>query len=221
MQTRTRAGFAALFIMAVTSAAAQTIAVKGGTAGLGAELAWPLAERFAGRLWINGGSLTRDLTESGIRYDARLKFGTAFALADLHPSAGRFRISGGMGYNDNRFDFTGRGDGSTIVINGVPYNSADVGTLDGRVRFDKTSPYLGIGWGSAPRGAAGFGVNVDLGVMFQKTRASLTGSCGPSLPAPTCTQLQNDLRAEEAQFRDAVGRFKAYPVLSSGFSYRF
>jgi hypothetical protein len=221
MQTRTRAALAALLISAATPAAAQTIAVKGGTTGLGAEFGWPLADRFAARLWANGGSLSRDQTESGIRYDAKLKFGTVFALADLHPFAGGFRISAGVAYNDNRFDFTGRGDGSTIEINGVPYNSADVGTLDGRVRFDKTSPYLGIGWGSAPRGAAGFGASIDLGVMFQKPRASLTGTCGPSLPAPTCTQLQNDLRAEEAQFRDAVDDFKAYPVVSVGLSYRF
>ena len=221
MQTRTRAALAALLISAATPAAAQTIAVKGGTTGLGAEFGWPLADRFAARLWANGGSLSRDQTESGIRYDAKLKFGTVFALADLHPFAGGFRISAGVAYNDNRFDFTGRGDGSTIEINGVPYNSADVGTLDGRVRFDKTSPYLGIGWGSAPRGAAGFGASIDLGVMFQKPRASLTGTCGPSLPAPTCAQLQNDLRAEEAQFRDAVDDFKAYPVVSVGLSYRF
>ncbi|GAB4472876.1 MAG: hypothetical protein OHK0044_16800 [Burkholderiaceae bacterium] len=221
MHSRPRAALAALLALFAAPVAAQTIAAKGGTTGLGAELAWPLTERFAARLWANGGSLSRDLTESGIRYDVKLKFGAAFALADLHPFAGSFRVSAGLAYNDNRFDFTGRGDGSTIEINGVPYNSADVGTLDGRVRFDKTSPYLGIGWGSAPRGAAGFGATIDLGVMFQKTRASLTGTCGPSLPAPVCAQLQNDLSAEEAQFRDAVDSFKAYPVVSVGLSYRF
>ncbi|MFZ5541833.1 MAG: hypothetical protein ACOY5V_19070 [Pseudomonadota bacterium] len=221
MQTRKGAALAALLVLVAAPVAAQTIAVKGGTTGLGAELAWPVTDRFAARLWANGGSLSRDMTESGIRYDAKLKFGTALALADLHPFAGRFRISAGVAYNDNRFDFTGRGDGSTIEINGVPYNSADVGTLDGHVRFDKTSPYLGIGWASAPRGAAGFGAAIDLGVMFQKPRASLTGTCGPSLPAPVCAQLQNDLRAEEVQFRDAVDDFKAYPVVSIGLSYRF
>ncbi|MEW5878841.1 MAG: hypothetical protein AB1761_00185 [Pseudomonadota bacterium] len=221
MQTRKGAALAALLVLVAAPVAAQTIAVKGGTTGLGAELAWPVTDRFAARLWANGGSLSRDMTESGIRYDAKLKFGTALALADLHPFAGRFRISAGVAYNDNRFDFTGRGDGSTIEINGVPYNSADVGTLDGHVRFDKTSPYLGIGWASAPRGAAGFGAAIDLGVMFQKPRASLTGTCGPSLPAPVCAQLQSDLRAEEVQFRDAVDDFKAYPVVSIGLSYRF
>lgn len=221
MRIRMRAALAALLLIAAAPAAAQTIVAKGGTTGVGAELAFPLADRFAVRVWANGGSLSRDLTESGIRYDARLRFGTAFALADLHPFAGGFRIAAGVAYNDNRFDFTGRGDGGTIEINGVPYSSADVGTLDGRVRFDKTSPYLGIGWGSAPRGAAGFGAAIDLGVMFQKTRASLTGTCGPTLPAPACSQLQNDLRAEEVQFRAAVDDFKAYPVLSLGLSYRF
>ena len=221
MQTRMCAALAALLLAAGAPAAAQTIAPKGGTTGLGAEIAVPLTQRLAARIWANGGSLSRDLTESGIRYDARLRFGAAFALADLHPFAGSFRISAGVAYNDNRFDFTGRGDGSTIEINGVPYNSADVGTLNGRVRFEKSSPYFGIGWGGAPRGVAGFGATVDLGVMFQRTRASLTGTCGPSLPAPACTQLQNDLRAEEVQFRDAVDDFKAYPVLSLGLSYRF
>jgi hypothetical protein len=221
MHKYTRAACAALLAISGAPALAQTIAAKGGTTGLGAEIAVPLQERVAARLWVNGGSLSRSLTESGIRYDAKLKFGTAFALVDLHPLAGGFRISAGLAYNDNRFDFVGRGDGGTIEINGVPYNSAAVGTLEGRVRFDSTSPYLGIGWAAAPRGAAGFGAAVDIGVMFQKPRATLTGTCGTTLPAPVCSQLQNDLRAEEAQFRDAVDGFKAYPVLSVGVSYRF
>jgi hypothetical protein len=221
MRTSAHVALAAVLLVAAGSANAQVVSVKGGTSGLGADLALPLADRIAARLWANAGSISRGLTESGIRYDAKLKFGTALALADWHPLAGAFRLSAGIAYNDNRFDFTGRGDGSTIEINGIPYNSADVGTLEGKVRFDKASPYLGLGWGLAPRGVPGFGATVDIGVMVQKTSASLTGTCGPTLPAPACTQLQNDLRAEEAQFRDAVDGFRVYPVLTIGLSYRF
>lgn len=213
-----------LFTMAVgvlsSAAQAQGVAGQISSAGIGADVSYGLHPMFGLRAKLYGGSLSRDFTESGIRYDAKLKFNSITALADFHPFAGGFRLSAGLMANSTKFDLTGKAESGTIEINGVRYNAADVGTVHGRVSFD-TSPYLGLGWGTAPTGGTGVFFSSDFGVLFQKTKASLTGACGPSLPAPACTQLQSDLRAEEQQFRDAVDDFKLYPLLSVGVGYRF
>lgn len=192
-----------------------------GTPGIGLELESLVTERFGIRGLANGGSVSYDYDQAGIRYDGKLRFGTGFLLADWHPYASGFRLSGGLAYNNQRFAGTARPGGGTININGTNYSSAQVGSLDGRVTFSKASPYLGIGWGLTPRAGSRLYFSADLGVMYQRPHASLSGNCGPALPASVCAQLQNDIRAEETEFRDAADDFRFYPVISVGFGLRF
>ncbi len=195
--------------------------VRIGTPGIGLELETYVTERFGIRGLVNGGSVSYDYDESGIRYDGKLRFGTGFLLADWHPYATGFRFSGGLAYNNQRFAGTAQPDGGTININGTNYSAAQVGQLDGRVSFSKASPYLGVGWGLAPRTGSRLYFSADLGVMYQRPSASLTGTCGPALPASVCAQLQSDIRAEEAEFREAADGLRLYPVISVGFGLRF
>ncbi len=192
-----------------------------GTPGIGLELESHVTERFGIRGLVNGGSVSYDYDESGIRYDGRLRFGTGFLLADWHPYATGFRLSGGLAYNNQRFAGTARPGGGTININGTHYSAAQVGQLDGRVNFSRASPYLGVGWGLAPRAGSRLYFSADLGVMYQRPSASLTGTCGSALPASVCAQLQGDIRAEEVEFRDAADDLRFYPVISVGFGLRF
>lgn len=192
-----------------------------GTPGIGLEIESLVTERFGIRGLLNGGSLSHDYDESGIRYDGKFRFGTGFLLADWHPYATGFRLSGGLAYNNQRFAGSARPGGGTININGTNYSAAQVGSLDGRVRFSRASPYVGVGWGLAPRAGSRLYFSADLGVMYQRPSASLTGSCGPALPASVCAQLQNDIRAEEGEFREAADDLRFYPVISVGFGLRF
>lgn len=192
-----------------------------GTPGIGLELESLVTDRFGIRGLVNGGSVSYDYDESGIRYDGKLRFGTGFLLADWHPYASGFRLSGGLVYNNQRFEGTARLNGGTININGTTYSAAQVGSLDGRVRYSKASPYVGVGWGLAPRPGSRLYFSADLGVMYQRPHASLSGSCGPALPASVCAQLQSDIRAEEGEFRDAADDLRFYPVISVGFGLRF
>ena len=192
-----------------------------GTLGIGLELESLVTDRFGIRGLVNGGSVSYDYDESGIRYDGKLRFGTGFLLADWHPYAGSFRLSGGLAYNNQRFAGTARPSGGTISINGTNYSSAQVGSLDGRVTFSKASPYLGVGWGLSQRAGSRVYFSADLGVMYQRPSATLTGNCGPALLASVCAQLQSDIRAEEAEFRDSADDLRFYPVISVGFGLRF
>lgn len=210
-------------LLTVDAASAQGVGggLRIGTPGIGIELESLITDRFGIRGLANGGSISFDYDESGIRYDGKFRFGTGFLLADWHPYATGFRLTGGLAYNNQRFAGTARPGGGTININGTNYSSAQVGSLDGRVTFSKASPYLGVGWGLTPRAGSRLYFSADLGVMYQRPSATLTGHCGSALPASVCAQLQGDIRAEEAEFRDAADDLRFYPVISVGFGLRF
>lgn len=221
-------GFGWMVLVAALGAAvgagpaqAQGVAARIGTNGLGLEAGVGFGSFIGVRANYLGGSLSRDDVESGIRYDGKLKLSNGALLLDVHPFAGSFRVSAGMVFNNNKVDATGVGESGTIEINGVPYPAAAVGTLQAAVRWDKSNPYFGLGWGMQPGGSSGLFLTVDLGAFYQSATASLTGSCAPIVPALACQQLLADIQAEQAQFQDAVGDLKWYPVLSIGVGYRF
>lgn len=212
----------AVLAAAAGPAGAQTaVAARVGTTGLGGEFAVALSDSFGLRAGAFGGSLTRDVTKSDIRYDGKLKFGSALTLLDYHPAGGGFRLSLGLAYNNNRFDGRASSTNGSYEINGTTYPAAEVGTLSGKLSFRKASPYVGIGWGNAAASAgSGLFFSADLGAMIgTDPRVQLTARCGTALTTAQCSQLQSDLRAEEDDIRDSVKNF--YPVLSLGIGYRF
>lgn len=206
----------------LTAGSASAQGVGGGlrldTPGIGLELEPLVTERFGIRGLFTGGSVLYDWDESGTRYDGKSRFGTGFLLADWHPYASGFRLSGGLAYSNQRFAGAARLGAGTINISGTPYSSAQVGSLDGRVTLSRASPYLGVGWGLTPRTGSRLYFSADLGVMYQRPSAMLMGHCGPAMPASLCA---HDLRAEEAEFRDAADDLRLYPVISVGFGLRF
>lgn len=221
MQTGRQTIQSLLFLAAVclASGAANSQGVGGGlklgTPGSGLEFESLVIERFG----IHAVSYNYD--EVGIRYDGTLRFGTGFLLADWHPYASGFRLSGGVAYNNQRFLGTAARPGAgTINISSANYSSAQLSSLDGRVTFSKASPYLGVGWGLTPRAGSRLYFSADVGVTYQRPSATLLGGCSAALTGSVCSQLQSDLRAEEAELH-AADDFRLYPVISVGFGLRF
>lgn len=122
-------------------------------------------------------------------------------VGDWYPSDGGFRLSGGLVFNNNKITITGTGDvnGTSRVVNAELKMS------------DTVAPYIGLGYSTRPKDAKGFGFNFDLGVMFQKPKASLTAA-GAS---------QADIDAQTAKMQDAADKLKNMPVLGLGLSYSF
>ena len=191
------------------------------TPGIGLELEPVVTERFGLRGWVNGGALPYDYDEPGIRYDGRLRPATGFLLADWHPYASGFRLTGGLAYSNQRLGGTAGPSGATINISWISYSSVPAGSLDGRIAFSKATPYLGVGWGLRPRANSRLYFSADLGLMYQRPSAALAGQCGIALPMSVCSQLHSDLRAEEAEVRDIHDDVRLYPVISVGFGLRF
>jgi len=209
------------------AAAQLTVDVQVGTLGIGGGLAWPLAPQFAVR--VEGNSfldLRANERAGGNRYRARLSLNNAAALLDWHPGAGGFRVSAGAMYDANRLD----GDSEpsshgTYTIGHLQLPASVIGTLHGKIDYATIAPYLGIGWGTAPRAGPGFGVSADLGVAFQgRPRVTLTIEPPPGSPfnsPAVMALLAPELALEAARVEQRIDGYRYFPVLTVGISYRF
>lgn len=196
-----------------------------GMPGIGLQPETLVTERFGIRGAFSSSALSYEHDEPVTRFDGKFPFGTGFLLADWHPYANGFRLSGGLAFNNQPFDgsaqLNARTGGSAININSTRFSMAPVGSLDTRVRYQRATPYVGVGWGLTPSAGSRLYFSADLGVMYQRPSASLSGHCSAALSASMCAQLQTDLRAEESEYREAADDFRFYPVISVGFGLRF
>lgn len=199
---------------------ADGLAVSGklGTLGLGIEATKAFSDSITGRIGLNGYNYHKSAVESGIEYDFKLKWQTLSALADWYPWQGSFRASAGLMYNNNKLGLAAKPSAGGYTINNVSYTAAQIGSLDGAIKFNNAAPYLGIGWGNPVAQEKGWGVVADIGALYQNSpKATLNVTPGIGAPAT----LQADVEAERRQLESALSSFRWYPVVSIGFSRQF
>jgi hypothetical protein len=190
-----------------------------GTTGLGVHVSTRLAPDLNARLGVNFLHYSGDVSTQNVDYDLKLKMRSFDALLDYFVAQGQFRISGGLTYNGNKLVASGKPNAAgTFTLNGQQFTTAQLGTLNGEIDFKKVAPYLGIGWGNSLRQDKGWGFSGDLGVLFQGSpRTTLTSSTN-CLGNSVC---QASLAAENQALNDKVHKFKAFPVVRVGATYRF
>jgi hypothetical protein len=183
---------------AAGSAQAAGIGVRAGTTGIGVDVAWDLAPTLSTRLGYSALKWNHDVETSNLEYDGKLKLSNLNAMVDFHPLGPLFRLTGGLIFNNNKYDVSALG-----------------GALTGTVTPERdVAPYLGIGWGTVA--GAGVGFYADIGIMFMGTpKASLR--CTGVSPG-TCASL---VAGEEARLRDELDRLKHYPVINLGLTIGF
>ena len=200
------AAVALIGLAASGSAFALGAGLKIGTTGIGGDVAMSVFPLVDARVGWAGGSISRSYSTSGASYDGKMKLNNLNALLDFHPLGPTFRLTGGVIFNDNKYDATG-------TPNGIP------GSLNASVKGNSAAPYLGVGWGRV----AGMGINwyADLGAMFMGSpKATINANC-TGLTGAQCTALQNQAATEQSALQDKINSFKVYPVLSIGFTVGF
>ncbi len=187
-----------------------------GLPGLGIGYAHPLNERFTLRADLYSlGKRSRSTRESGIDYDGRYRLHRAALLADWFPFGGSFRLTGGVAFNDYRVVLDASGAGGSITIGDRTYNTTADDGLNVQLRFPRTTPYVGIGWGHHL--GSGWRFSADIGAAIG--RARLTATPRGQLAAEP--DIQANIDRELAELRDGVGKVRAIPQLSIGFGYSF
>ncbi len=193
------------------------LSAKAGTLGLGLEAAASINTHFDARVGVNAFIRGYSGTESDIKYDIDLTLLSFAGLIDWYPTQAGFRLTGGVLLNKNSLDLKATSSAS-YDIGGTTYTAAEVGTLKGELDFKDLAPYAGIGWGKHFGRKSSWSLNFDLGVMFQ-------GS--PKLDYTTDGTLSSnaafraDLDREMQDAKDELDKFKYYPVVSVGVTYRF
>lgn len=192
------------------------IGVKAGTLGVGVEGTWrPPVPWLDFRVGANAYDYKDSGTYSSIPYDGTLALDSYYATANFRFPLSPFRVTAGLYDNGNELQLTSSGSG-IYVIGGIPFDAADVGTLQSVASFSGTSPYFGVGFDFTVLNKVG--LNLDFGVLWQgEPDVSITAN-GIIADDPL---FQAALEQERLDIVDEVSDYKAWPVVSLGFVFNF
>lgn len=198
---------AGLLPIAATAGDAGTLYTSLSTNGIGLGYAVSMSEDWAARGQFNAyqRSFSGDVGDYGSNASltADINLSTFQVLGDWYPGDSGFRFTGGLVLNNNKITLSGTG--ATV-------GSATNQTINSEIKMsDGVSPYLGLGYSTKPKYAKGFGFTMDVGIMFQNPKATLTAS-GAS---------QADINAQLVKVQDAIDKLKNMPVLGLGVTYSF
>jgi len=231
-----------LFVLSAQAAFCQAdnfgVGVKASTLGVGVEVAAKVMESANIRAGVNVLGYSRNYTHDGIAYDGHLDFRTFEAHFDYFPWAGKFHISPGiLAYSGDPIKANATvAAGQSFTLGGTTYYSDPTvptyGT--GKIDFNSVAPMVTVGFGNLiPRNEQKhFSFPVEVGVAFQgspKATLNLNGDvCDAVTPVlVNCRAVSSDptvlanVVAEQNKINNKMSFFKAYPIISIGFGYKF
>jgi hypothetical protein len=184
--------------------------VHASTIGHGITLEKPLLYDFSVRVTTGTLSVSDESKYDTTSYTTTTRYSNVAVIADYRPYAGRYRISGGLVFGNDRIDNVARDAAGLVRIGNGLYPAAGAGTVNARVRFDRPSLYAGVGTGTGL--VRGLALELDAGALVRNGTATATAS-GP---------LANDpaFRGDLARLRGELRTHLVVPVLSAGLIYR-
>ncbi|HEX7028465.1 MAG TPA: hypothetical protein VF268_14585 [Gammaproteobacteria bacterium] len=211
----------AAFAMGVRPAAAAgpfAVDVHGGSLGTGVGASFRLTGNLNVRAGINSGEfeLVEIEDDDGLNYDnPTFEFDNQFAFLDWYPSKrSNFRFSLGVVQNNNEITASAFVDtsGQFVGDTEAPPNTS----VHGRISFEGTAGYAGIGWGNAFGRNKGFHLGIDLGVMSQGD---------PQVDVvvidDTNTVSEEDVEQERQDLENELEGIDLWPVLNVSLGFRF
>ncbi len=213
---------AAALAVASTAAWSQSGKVyggSGGTLGYGLTLGYAhsvspsttLRGEFAG-----GFKLSKDGAQDGVNYTGKFTNNRVGAFGDWFPMNGGFRLTGGLTYNDTKFELNSTATGNatatinnkTVNLSGSYYNLA--------VKLPKVTPFVGIGYGHHAHKEKGWGFFTELGFLLGKFKVeSATDLVAKGLVS------QADIDAQNQKTNDSLAKLSIIPSFTIGASYNF
>ena len=196
-----------------------TVGIEAGTSGIyGGSAAW----RFSDHLGVRAGADYAQVSWghvgiAGIHYDAKLRLLSEPLVLDWYPwKKHSFHVGLGLMFNQNELTGTAS-DTGTITIDGQPFPSAAVGSLNMKVKQQPVNPYLSIGGNLFYFDHAHhWALAGELGVAYTgDAQVSLTrsGSASPAVDAAV-SHAQNRLQRYADQFQ-------FWPVAKLAMTYSF
>lgn len=208
------------------------IGVKTSFLGVGAEVATRITHHSNARAGFNILGYSRSFSKDGVNYGGHLGFRTVEAHYDIYPWAGNFHVSPGvLAYLGNPVTGNAIVPGNqSFTLGGQTYYSDPSApmTAKGKMNFNQVSPTATIGWGNLVRRNKRFSIPFEIGAAFQgspKTTLNLTGNVcnapGVACMSTSNATVQSNVVAEQVKINKSLSAFKAYPIISVGFGYKF
>ncbi len=198
-----------------------SLGVKAGTLGAGVEAGVDLSDYFALRGGLNYISFDVDATVSHVDYTFEPEFMNGSLLLDWHPFTNSFRVTAGAYLNNNTVDVDGTYRKDLIPAEYQRYAGlVDQAHVKGTVDYNTFAPYVGLGW-TSNKADRGWGVNIDLGVMFQGapkvSELYVDDPWGIGKNEVVITFLEDERQAVV----DELDKYEYYPVASIELTYKF
>lgn len=177
-------------------------------------VAIPVAKQLSLRAGAGYLSVSMSPELNSLVYDMDIGMRWFPVLMDLSPGGGAFRFSGGVLFNG------GAANASyvptlAVELGANTYTPEQLGSVEGEIRVEPVSPYLGIGIGNPAGDGPGMRVLLDAGVAFTSYEVSF-GHVGGSLPHELADQLERDLALEADSLQQTLNAYRVYPVISAG-----
>jgi len=195
-----------------------TLGVDAGTTGVGATLGWRFSNHFgvsAGMGYLTWSPLRNKKIED-VDFDIRLKIRTAPVTLDLYPSrTSSFHLRLGVAQNGNQATLTWTG--TTITLNGVDYDAAQVGKIDGIFKQKKTNAYISMAGNFFQIASGHVSFGGELGLLYGGTPtfdATRTGGIADA-------SLDADYDAQKAKIRKTTDKINFWPVIKLALRFSF
>ncbi|SAK89574.1 hypothetical protein AWB79_06438 [Caballeronia hypogeia] len=201
------------------TAQAQEIYTQGGTQGIGIGAAFALGSRFGVHADFNGMNFNKGFTLSGNRYDGDVRLRQGGIYLDYFPLESRgWRITAGVRFNDDTMTAVSQQDNGTYVFQGKRYQVPPGASSTATAKYPLAMPYFGFGFGHNPVGK-GFGFIADIGVAYGVPKTTYTLS--PELAQFAGANAGAVASSGAQELSDKAWRYRWYPVVQIGVSYRF
>jgi hypothetical protein len=212
----------ALTLTAHAEASQIGLGIKAGTLGGGLEVSMEVNPYLEVRAGINQISFDFDTTIGDIDYNFAPDFFTSSLLVDLHPFGNAFRFTLGGYLNNNEIDIDGTYRQDLLSPELARYaDLIDQAHVVGLIEFDTFAPYLGIGWTSNHDSTSRWGVNIDLGIMFQGSPQVTELHVEDPWGVGDLPVADAFVQREREEIEKEIDEYEYYPVASISLSYKF
>jgi len=199
--------------------------------GTGVEVATPLTRSLNLRGGTNFFNLGYGFGVDGANYNFDLHLRTGQASIDWFPFHGGFHISPGvLIYKSDLSGAANVPGGNTFQLGSSSFTSSTTDPVHGNasLTFGRTlMPSLMFGWGNMiPRSGRHWSFPFEVGAAYTGHNAvhlNLQGTaCMPSGCLSTSTPaIQQSILSEQNNLNESMKRLQAYPIISTGFAFRF
>jgi hypothetical protein len=199
------------------------IGIRAGSMGIGVDVDFTLAKKLTGRVGYNYFKRDTTLDDTGVHYNTSIKINSLSGLLDWHVADNGFRLTAGLVSAGPKVAAVGTPSGGSYAIGNGTYSASQIGSVGGELKIGKSvAPYFGVGYGRIAGNKRRVTFLADLGAFHVgDVDVSLTATCGTSLPAAQCAQLQNDVQTEIRELKASANGAGWYPVISLGVGVRF